>query len=66
MQATGSAMSVFSSGANKGGFATQAAANRKADKGKLVCARCGGERIAVETVKVKTDEAIRLLSQNDG
>jgi len=66
MQATDSAMSVCSSGANKGGFATQAAANRKADKGELVCARRGGERIAVETVKVKTDEAIRLLSQNDG
>lgn len=65
MQATGSAMSVGLSGANKGGFAMQAANSRKPDKGKLVCVRCGSDKIAVQTVKVKTEEAIRLLAQND-
>lgn len=63
MQATGAAMSPGLSGASKGGYAMQAANNRKADKGKLVCVVCGGDKIAMETVKVKTDEAVRLLSQ---
>ena len=63
IQATGSAMQVFGSGANKGGFAMQAAANKQPDKGKLVCVSCGSDRVSVEIVKVKTDEAIRLLNQ---
>lgn len=63
MQAWGAAASPGLSGASKGGYAMQAQANRKGDKGKLVCVKCGGDRIATETFKVKTDEAIRLLQQ---
>lgn len=63
MQAAGAAMSPGLSGASKGGYAMQAANNRRADKGKLVCVVCGGEKIVLETVKVKSDEAVRLLSQ---
>jgi hypothetical protein len=47
MQATGSAMSSGLSGANKGGYAMQAAQGRKPDKGKLVCVVCGSDKIAV-------------------
>lgn len=65
MQATGSLMSPGLSGANKGGYAMQAAHGRKPDKGKLVCVVCGGDRISMETVKVKTDEAVRLLAQTE-
>jgi hypothetical protein len=65
MQATGSAMSSGLSGANKGGYVMQAAQGRKPDKGKLVCVVCGSDKIAVETVKVKTDDAVRLLAQNE-
>jgi hypothetical protein len=64
MQSWGAAASPGLSGASKGGYAMQAQANRKPDKGKLVCVRCGGDRIVTEVVKVKTDEAIRLLSDN--
>jgi uncharacterized protein (DUF1501 family) len=63
MQAAGAAMDVGMSGANKGGYAAQAAHGRKANKGKLVCVVCGGDKISTEVVKVKTDEAVRLLSQ---
>jgi hypothetical protein len=63
MQAWGAAASPGLSGASKGGYAMQAQANRSGDKGKLVCVQCGSDRIAVETVKVKTDEAVRLLQQ---
>jgi hypothetical protein len=65
MQATGSAMSPGLSGADKGGYAMQAAQGRKPDKGKLICVVCGSDKIAVETVKVKTDEAVGLLAQNE-
>ena len=63
MQAWGAAASPGLSGADKGGYAAQAQAHRKGEKGKLVCVRCGGDKITVETVKVKTDEAIRLLAE---
>jgi hypothetical protein len=64
MQSTGAAMSPGLSGASKGGYAVQAASGRRPDKGKLVCVVCGGDKIAVEIVKVKTDEAIRLLAED--
>ena len=63
MQAWGAAASPGLSGASKGGYAAQAQAHRKGDKGKLVCVQCGGDRIATETVKVKTNDAVRLLNQ---
>jgi hypothetical protein len=63
MQAAGAAMSPGLSGASKGGYAMQAASNRTSDKGKLVCVVCGGKKIVEQTVKVKTDEAVRLLAQ---
>lgn len=65
MQAAGSAMSPGLSGANQGGYAMQAAKGRKPDKGKMVCVVCGSDKIAVETERVKPDEAVRLLAQND-
>jgi hypothetical protein len=65
MQEAGSAMSPGLSGADKGGYAMQAARGRRPDKGKLVCVVCGSDKIAVETLKVKTDEAVRLLAQNE-
>jgi hypothetical protein len=63
MQAWGAAASPGLSGASKGGYAMQGQASRKGDKGKLVCVRCGADRITTESIKVKTDEAIRLLQQ---
>jgi hypothetical protein len=66
MQSWGASASPGLSGADKGGFAMQAEANRKRSKGKLICVRCGSERITIESVKVKTDEAIRLLRQPPG
>jgi hypothetical protein len=63
MQAWGAAASPGLSGADKGGYAKQAEASRTADKGKLVCVRCGSDRIILEILKVKSDEAIRLLQQ---
>jgi hypothetical protein len=64
MQATGAAMSPGLSGAGKAGYATQAANSRRPDKGKLVCVVCGGDKVAVEIVKVRTDEAVRLLAES--
>lgn len=63
MQAWGAAASAGLSGADKGGYAKQAEANRRPDKGELLCVRCGGDRIATEVIRVPTDEAIRLLQQ---
>lgn len=65
MQGTGSAMSPGLSGAHKGGYAMQAANRREPDKGKLVCVVGGSDKIVVEIVKVKTDEAVHLSAQND-
>lgn len=62
MQAWGAAASPGLSGASKGGYAQQAELNRKGDKGKLICNRCGGDKIATELIKVKTSDAIRLLN----
>ncbi|NYI47641.1 hypothetical protein BJ993_004721 [Nocardioides aromaticivorans] len=63
MQAWGAAASPGLSGADKGGYAMQAAANRRPDKGKLVCVRCGSDRIVTETIKVSSSEAVRLLGE---
>lgn len=63
MQAWGAAASPGMSGGSKGGYAMQAEANRRGDKGKIICVRCGSDRILTESVKVRTDEAIRLLQQ---
>jgi hypothetical protein len=63
VQSFGAAIDPHLSGAKKGGYAMQAAANKRPDKGKYICVRCGSDKVASEIVKVKTEEALRLLSE---
>jgi len=58
MQAAGSAMSIFSGGASKGGYAAQAAHSARTG---YACASCGSAKVSIVEIKVPVERAQQLL-----